>query len=274
MSVVTLTRKQTLNLTLPDPGFITPAMRKAANAEWANYRHAHGFKRVSTPFGTPPTANYKLAKGDSLIYGLSLAPSRLSGINVCMFSTPVCVDCCVAHCGNGNYPAVIRARIAKTRFLFEQPYYAAILLADFLDKAMRKAIKKAKRLGVRLNTFADLDWQEIAPWLFRRYPLAHFYDYTKNWSRVSLFSNYTLTYSVSEKTKTESIGFALSMGRNVAVIFDTPRTKPLPLFFGGYEVLDGDLSDERWKDPKGCVVGLRAKGRMRTAGEGMVYAGN
>lgn len=273
MSAVTFTRKQTQSFTLPDPGFITASMRKAANAEWANYRHAHGFKRVSSPFGTPPTGNYKLAKGESLIFGLSLAPSRMSGINVCPWATPICIACCVAHSGNGNYPAVVRARIAKTRFLFEQPYYAAILLADFLDKAMRKGLKKGKTVGIRLNTFSNLQWQTVAPWLFVRYPSARFYDYTKNWNERSVFPNYWLTYSASEKTTDAEIVRALESGANVAVVFDTPRGKPLPAFYLGSEVIDGDLSDERWLDPSGCVVGLRAKGRMRTAGKGMVYAG-
>ena len=272
MSAVTLTRKQTLSLTLPDPGVITPAMRKAANAEWANYRHAHGFKKVSTPFGTSPTDNYKLAKGGSLVYGLSLAQSRLSGINVCRWSTPVCVACCVAGCGNGNYPAVVRARIAKTKFLFEQPEHAAVLLADFFDRAMRKATAKRKTLGIRLNTFSDLNWQIMASWIFERYPAAQFYDYTKDWSRIRFFGNYTLTYSASERTTVEDIVNACARGANVAVVFSTPRGKALPSVWAGIPVVDGDKTDERWLDPKGVIVGLRAKGRMRTAGKGMVHS--
>lgn len=273
MSTVALTRKQTTNLVLSDPGTISAAALNQAKSEWADCKHAHGFNRVASAFGTSPTDNFKFAKSESLIYGLSLAQSRLSGINVCRWSTPVCVGCCVAGNGNGAYPSIVRARIAKTRFLFESPDSAAILLADFLDNAVKVGCRLERPVGARLNTFSDLDWQRMAGWIFNRYPTVNFFDYTKDWSRVSLFPNYSLTYSVSERTPLTHIQSALEQNQNVAVVFDTPRGKPLPSFFMGYEVFDGDLSDERWKDPKGVVVGLRAKGRMRTSGKGMVYAG-
>ena len=41
------------------------------------------------------------------------------------------------------------------------------------------------------------------------------------------------------------------------------RTKPLPTIWRGYEVIDGDLYDLRFKDKRGVVIGLRAKGKAR-----------
>jgi hypothetical protein len=37
-----------------------------------------------------------------------------------------------------------------------------------------------------------------------------------------------------------------------------------PATYRGVRVVDGDLSDERFLDPRPALVGLRAKGRART----------
>jgi hypothetical protein len=53
------------------------------------------------------------------------------------------------------------------------------------------------------------------------------------------------------------------MGGNVAMVFNTKRKVDLPTHFEGFRVIDGDLSDFRWADPQGCIVGLRAKGNIK-----------
>jgi hypothetical protein len=50
---------------------------------------------------------------------------------------------------------------------------------------------------------------------------------------------------------------ALAGGVNVAVIFD--RGQELPETWQGAPVIDGDLDDYRWLDPRGVVVALREK---------------
>lgn len=257
-------------LILPDPGVVSPKTLKAARKVWAAFKGKNGFRAVATAFGSKPTDNSKYGKGKALIYGLSLAPSRLSGYNVCRWSTPVCVRGCVAYNGNGNYPMVVKSRIVKTRFLFEHPNEAAVLLAHFLDSAVEAGRVSGKPVGIRLNTFSDIDWQYAASWIFVRYPTLHFYDYTKDWSRGVHFDNYSLTYSASERTSDADICKALTAGFNVAVVFSTSASKPLPDSWNGFTVVNGDASDERWLDPKGVVVGLRAKGKMRTMGGDMV----
>lgn len=254
---------RTPNLILPDPGRITDAMRRYAFSVLNEMRAAQGFTTPTKGFGSAPKTNQKLGKGTSLIYSLALAPSRLSGINVCRFSSAVCVNNCVAFNGNGMYPAIMRARIARTRFLFEWPEFSSILLADFVDRCETDS-------GVRLNTFSDIDWQTVAPWIFERRADLHFYDYTKDWSRSVSVDNYSLTYSASERTLDSAIKGAVKGGHNVAVVFSTAPSKALPTSWEGLTVIDGDKTDERWKDPRGVVVGLRAKGRIRTRGAGMV----
>ena len=51
----------------------------------------------------------------------------------------------------------------------------------------------------------------------------------------------------------------LSNGVNVAVVFDRYMGESLPKTWRGYEVIDGDISDTRFLDKRGVVVGLHLK---------------
>src|SRR4029078_13220660 len=129
----------------------------------------------------------------------------LSGINVCHWSSPECRANCVGQNGNNGYPSIMRAKIAKTRFIFDHPKEAGIVLADFWEKANEK-IELGNEVGGRLNTFSDLVIEEVMPWIFKRFPNINFFDYTKNWSRnVDNIPNYHLTYSASERTTNDEI---------------------------------------------------------------------
>lgn len=226
---------------------------KEAKSIWAEYRTQFGFKEISVKLLTPPKNNLKLNKSGKS-YGLALAASRASGTNVCLDSTPVCVNACVGKNGNGLYPKVVQARIAKTRFLFEHPEeFSAILCSELLNLP--------DGTGVRLNTFSDIDWTQ-SRWLFDTFRNLRFYDYTKDWNRSPL-KNYHLTYSVSERTLEEEILDFQLMGRNTAIVFSTKPKEDLPKKFLGIKVIDGDKYDDRWLDPKGVIIGLRAKGKMR-----------
>lgn len=230
-----------------------------ARASWIEFRRSRGWAG-DAPLLTPPTGNHKLMKSEWPTYAVSLAPARESGINVCPFSTPLCRKGCIAFAGKGDLPAIKRARIDKTLFLAEQPRAFVTLL----DHEIAAAHQKHGRLAVRLNNFSDIPWEHIIPWLFERHSAVEFYDYTKDWGRVNLPDNYWLTYSASERTPiAQVIGRTIQDDRNVAVVFDTRRSEPLPTTFWTVPVIDGDSTDERFLDPQGVVVGLRAKGRMR-----------
>jgi hypothetical protein len=169
---------------------------------------------------------------------------------------------------------VQRARQLKTRFLLEDPDAFCSLLAHELETAWRK---HGAKLRVRLNTFSDIRWEDVVPWLLAAETYQSvsvtgaigFYDYTKDWSRTSP-ANYRLTLSASERTSDRRVVAAVAAGRTVAVVFDTPRTKDLPATWHGLDVIDGDKSDNRADDATGVVVGLRAKGTMRGDRRGMV----
>lgn len=240
----------------------------AARRTWREFRTLNGWA-PHAPILTPPGANMKMAKSTKagvVTYGLSLAPSDISGFNVCRFSTPACRSGCVAFAGSGRYKTVIEARKLKTRFLMEHPRAFVTLL----DHEIGNVAQKFDNVAVRLNTFSDLPWEKMVPWLFEEHPTIQWYDYTKNPNRTGVPSNYRLTLSSSEKTKDSWIAEKVKAGNNVAVVFSASRHKELPEVWNGLPVIDGDISDTRHLDPRGVVVGLRAKGSMRKNPMGMV----
>lgn len=252
-------------------GPIDPAAMsvKDAKASWSAHRAAEGWKGCP-PLMTNWADNVKFAKTRAVTIGLSLAPDKGSGHQVCRYSTPNCREGCVAFAGNGGFRGVVSARQMKTRFLAAN----AQAFVTLIDHEIGRAVKRAKgaRLICRLNTFSDITWETVAPALFTRHADVVFYDYTK-WpeaSRQNLPANYSLTQSASEKTTDDDI---MGMRRNVAVVFAASRHQDLPTEYLGRPVVDGDKSDDRSADPAGVIVGLRAKNKMRTIDAKMVRAG-
>lgn len=247
---------------LTDNGHINPWSIKYDNARtvWRNYRFEQGFT-TDAQFTQSGTSNTKIAKSARPTVGLTLYPWTGSGVvNVCENATCQCRENCVLiTAGKGRLPSVARARIARTRFLAEYPEHAVTLMAHEIQQAARRA---NGQVLVRLNVASDLPWEHISPDLFT-IPNTQFYDYTKlGWRPIS--PNYRLVYSLSEAPHSERQALLwLGNGRNVAVVFDTKRGRPLPATWHGYEVVDGDLHDDRTIDPMGVVVGLRAKGSAR-----------
>ena len=105
----------------------------------------------------------------------------------------------------------------------------------------------------RLNVFSDIDWRDFTNELKN----ISFYDYTKVWDRVST-DNYHLTFSASETTDKFSIFEKVTQGENVAVVFNVKKGC-LPNKFLDLDVFNGEVTDNRYADPKGVIVGLVLK---------------
>ena len=239
-----------------------------ARMAWDVFRRMNGYRSYQ-PILTPPSANQKYAKTKARpTYGVSLAPADSSGLEVCAFRTDNCTDGCVSTAGYGRYDSNTVARKLKTRFLAAYPDEFLTLVADEIRRANKL---HGRNIAVRLNTFSDLRWEIIAPWLFTMFPRVAFYDYTK-WTRRDTPRNYHLTFSVSEKTTDRGALEMLDRFGTIAVVFDTKRGHPLPTTFLGAPVIDGDKSDARYRDKRGSVIGLRAKGKMIGADIPMVRA--
>lgn len=228
--------------------------------------------------------NPKTVKGESLGYLtaiLHLAPANVAGLGtVCASATPGCMATCLNTAGRGGMwskatggltasaRGIQAARVRRTLAYFAD----ASAFHDALDREIRSAERRARahglQLAVRLNGTSDLPGLALA--MATRMPDVRFYDYTKHpqpWKRIR--ANYALTFSRSE-SNLSACWDALDHGVNVAVVFSTTKGQALPASWHGYPVLDGDVSDLRFLDAPGHVVGLRAKGRARKDATGFV----
>jgi hypothetical protein len=214
------------------------------------------------------TRNYKTVKGEKLGYYtgiLYLAPGDISGYEVCPKRSKGCTNGCLFTSGMGPMPNVMNGRIRKTiEFFTNRDVFLQQLIKD-----VKSIEKKAKKLqmtpAIRLNGTSDIEWTRFG--IMDQFPTIQFYDYTKVLNRLTKERppNYYLTFSRSENNDDEC-SKALELGYNVAVVFD----KVVPSEWKGYEVINGDLSDVRFIDPKGVIVGLIAKGKAKKDKSGFV----
>jgi hypothetical protein len=214
------------------------------------------------------TANPKIQKGTKMGYLsfiLHLAPSTLSGRNTCPKATVGCIAACLNTAGRGgmfkrgeNTNVIQKARIRKTVMYFEQrDLFLATLEAD-----IRKAIRFAERKGLtpvfRLNGTSDLS---VEKWgIIEKFPTVQFYDYTKVLGRkVAHLPNYHLTFSKADGNDAD-VAEALLQGMSVVAVYDKiPEGVP-----------SADETDLRFLDPKGTMLGLKAKGRAKKDYSGFV----
>jgi len=223
----------------------------------------------------------KTVKGEAIgvLTGiLYLAPSNQSGVmNTCQFASAGCRASCLYSAGRGSFPNVKRGRIAKTiRFFENQEQFMRDLVFD-IAKLVRKAAKNNLVPAVRLNGTSDVAWETVlfdGKNIMAHFPDIQFYDYCKSIARARLFGNggmpvnYHLTFSKSENND-DQVMEAIKLGVNVAVVF---AGKTLPATYLGRPVVDGDLSDVRFADGTGVIVGLKAKGKARKDKSGFVVS--
>lgn len=221
----------------------------------------------------------KTVKGQKVGYStaiLYLAPANLSGRNVCPNASTGCKAACLYSAGRGRFPNVKNGRMNKTLSFFSDREAFVRGLRQNIDKLHARVTKKGFKFAVRLNGTSDLPWENIkidGRNLFEHFPHVQFYDYTKSLARMLVFlngrmpANYHLTFSRSESNEKE-VETVLEKGGNVAVVFASPATSYL-----GRKVVDGDADDLRFLDPKGVVVGLKAKGQAKKDVSGFVVKG-
>ena len=212
------------------------------------------------------TTNPKLLKSDKggeyLSAGLMFAPTWISGYNMCPYATYGCGTNCLTWSGHGqrhmlhdNVHNVLLARIVRTIIYMEN----RAQFMQKLHKELRAHVRKAHKLDAtpafRPNTTSDILWEKRHAELFTTYPDLVIYDYTAVPNR-KVPDNYNLTFSRKESNEQT----ALDSGLNIAAVFRIRKGQPLPKTWQGREVIDGDLSDARFLDKAGVIVGLRPKG--------------
>ncbi|MFZ9069632.1 MAG: GP88 family protein, partial [bacterium] len=208
--------------------------------------------------------NPKLMKGEKkgfLSFVLHLAPADLSGKEVCPKRTAGCTAACLNTAGRGGIfkkgestNVIQQARIRRTKMFFEsRDQFLADLTAE-IKAGVKMAEKKGLTAVFRLNGTSDISWEKYG--IIEQFPDVQFYDYTKVRGRkVSHLPNYHLTFSRADGNEMDA-RLAASAGMNVAVVFK----KELPATYFGKTVVNGDETDLRFLDPRGVIVGLKAKG--------------
>jgi len=220
------------------------------------------------------TANPKIQKGTKMGYLsfiLHLAPADLSGKEVCPKRTAGCTAACLNKAGRGGMfkrgettNMIQKARIRKTQYFFNnRADFMLDLVAD-----IRKAIKFAEKQGLipvfRLNGTSDLSWEKYdaipGQNIFEMFPTVQFYDYTKVLGRkTAQYPNYHLTFSKADGNDSD-VAEALLQGMSVVAVYDEiPEGVP-----------SADETDLRFLDPKGIMLGLKAKGPAKKDYSGFV----
>lgn len=253
------------------------ALRNASNL--TDKQRANLLKKLqSNSLLTPDFANTKTAKSMGLGYMsmiLHLAPSNLSGYNTCPAASAGCKAACLNTAGRGRFESIQLARIQKTLYFVKFKEQFLTQLFKELQTLERRAAKANFKPVVRLNGTSDLPWENLQHGgknVFETFPNIQFYDYTKVLRRLQNLhakpiANYSLTFSASE-TNHSDVNAALSMGFNVAMVFDA-----IPSVYLGNEVINGDAHDLRFLDKRGAlgyIVGLKAKGQAKKDTSGFV----
>jgi hypothetical protein len=207
-----------------------------------------------------------------LTYGVYLASSDASNINVCPKSS-MCRESCLVGSGYAKIDAlsgktsIIDARITKTRLFFaNKPLFMKLLCME-INRAKNKAQRLNMEFSVRLNCTSD-----ISPLAFNLngknileiFSDVMFYDYTKvkhYWKIAERYDNYYLTFSRDGSIENENEcleWLKKGKGHNVAVVFGVTNKNELPKTWKGYKVIVGDNYDYRPWDLNfdGQIVGL------------------
>ena len=220
------------------------------------------------------TANPKIQKGTKLGYLsfiLHLAPADLSGKETCPKRTAGCTAACLNTAGRGGMfkrgettNMIQKARIRKTQYFFNNRAEFMVDLANDIKKAIRFAERKGLTPVFRLNGTSDLSWEKYDVVegfnIFEMFPQVQFYDYTKVLGRkVAQYPNYHLTFSKADGNDSD-VAEALLQGMSVVAVYDKiPEGVP-----------SADETDLRFLDPKGIMLGLKAKGPAKKDYSGFV----
>jgi hypothetical protein len=234
------------------------------------------------------TGNPKILKGMSQGYNtyiLHLAPADVSGYNTCPKATVGCKAACLNTAGRGGMfkkgettNVIQEARIRKTKMFYEDRDAFMQLLVKDIELGIKQSAKIDLVPVFRLNGTSDLSFEKyevirngvVYENIFAAFPEVQFYDYTKILGRkVKEIKNYHLTFSAADGNDND-VRKAIAQGYNVATVFGIKKTEPMPEFYEGRPVFNGDDSDLRFLDPKGVVVGLYAKGKAKKDTSGFV----
>ena len=216
--------------------------------------------------------NAKTVKGQKFGYKtaiLYLAPSNLSGFNVCPMASNGCKKACLNTSGHGAFSNVQLGRINKTRWFIQERDSFLNQLENEIKNHIRNCEKNNFVPCIRLNGTSDISWENFN--IIQKFSNVQFYDYTKVYKRALKFvngempGNYHLTYSLNEDNKKQAFNI-LKLGGNISAVFRSF----IPKEFKSFKVINADETDLRFKDPLNSICGLIAKGKAKKDYSGFV----
>ena len=213
------------------------------------------------------TKHEKAYKFDELVYTIYLAPAKSSGYEVCPMRTPFCTELCLNESGHNRMDIhenkINKSRIKKTKLFFEDRELFMNWMIQEIKVAQRQANEQGQHFSVRLNNTSDIspesfyiDVDGTKKNILQLFPDVQFYDYTKVPNRTTLlnkYPNYDLTFSYDGNNMFRCLEMLKSNVR-VAMVFNE-----VPKMFMGFDVIDGDQYDMRYRDRKDVIVGLKFK---------------
>jgi len=191
-----------------------------------------------------------------------------------------CESACLNTAGRGGIMkpgcstnSIQRRRIIRTRQYFTRRGEFMARIVKDIENGIKLGRKHGLTSVFRLNGTSDVRWEHepvsrggVAYGnVMLAFPDVQFYDYTKLANRKDLPANYHVTFSLADGNAEQAFN-AMRNGLNIAAVF-APR---LPAMFMGAPVVDGDVTDLRFLDPEGVVVGLTAKGAAKRDASGFV----
>ena len=212
--------------------------------------------------------NAKLAKNERESYIMYLSPhtNNSKGTNLCPNASEECILLCLYDSGYASvYASVNEARQRRTEFYITDKERFIKQLALEINMAILEA--EGKEILFRLNGTSDLDFlymlKKYADFDFEKTPgNVFFYDYTKIFGKIKKYSycsdKYKQTFSFSGSNTDECIE-ALKLGNNVAMVYKGK----MPTEWNGFEVVDGDISDEEMFKYSGKILALKLKGNKQ-----------
>ena len=242
------------------------------------FHHNYTAKEVLEKLGRPRQLISSSSKTDkSGKVGVYSRVLYLTSGVFCASASESCLKLCLGHTsGRMTMLQSANARDRRTAlYLEDQEHFMNLLRCDL--QSLQEDAKAAGMIpAMRLNGCSDIPWERLHGELFESFPTIRFYDYTKIAPRYRHYlegrtgnrpfpKNYHLCFSLSEKNREHAEAF-LEAGGTVAVVFwpTTPRR------WNQLEVINADAHDARFLDPKGCIVGLSAKGIARDDLSGFV----
>lgn len=212
----------------------------------------------------------KVLKGEALGYltGVLYMSAATVAYGVPTCSHHILADCgdkCLVKSGHMADLKAVQARRDRLELFLKDPALFFEILSREVKALKRRASSQGLKKAGRLNGTTDLDFTRITfngLTIFEHLKGLRWYDYTKN---PNLAANYRaagvpVTFSWYKKADTKKVIDLLDAGGTIAIAYsgsDLPADQKIG--DRSFRVIDGDISDLRFLDPKSVVVGLRFK---------------